>query len=179
MRKVDGPIVAVAPMCSARTSDGIATDASGNGSVERNPCKRTLTSRWKVKGRTPSSAARRMYATSTSASSGLVCVKSLQSAIRWGMKLKATIHRNPRRGFCVPTNHAPRMGPVHAPTGDKKKPRTKRLATAQATICDRRLALTMVGILRFSFSNTLNEQSWLRVSLPYPSAITHEDWSTI
>jgi hypothetical protein len=68
------------------------------------------------------------------------------------MRLKAIIQRNPRRGFCVPTNHTPRIGPVHTPTGLKKKPRTKRLATAQATISELRLDLTFVGILRFSFA---------------------------
>ena len=40
------------------------------------------------------------------------------------------------------------VGPVNAPTEEMKLPRTNMVAAAQATICDRRLGLTFVGIVR-------------------------------
>ena len=73
---------------------------------------------------------------------GPVSGKLREPKISVGMKLKASIQRKPRRGFCVPTNQTARMGPVQAPTASEKKPRAKREATIQAMICDMRLGST-------------------------------------
>src|ERR1700677_4990540 len=68
-----------------------------------------------------------------------------------GMKAKASIHKNPRRIFCVPTNQTPRIGPVQLAMELKKKPRMKRETTNQDTNCAQRLEQTLVGILRLTF----------------------------
>src|ERR1035438_6364711 len=153
MKKLDNPIIEVALPCGTGTSAGSATAASGRGRVARNPGKRRLTSRWKVKGRAPSTAANSVHPTYSKAGKDPLSGNLRQPKIRLGMKPKATIQRSPRRGICVPTNHTPPMGPVHTPTGEKK-PMTKTQATAQATICDQRLDLTFVGIVRSFYSGT-------------------------
>src|ERR1017187_7480464 len=153
MKKLDNPIIGVALLCGTGTSAGNATAASGRGRVERNPGRRELTSRWKVKGKTPSTAANSVHPRYSKAGIGPVSGNLRQPKSRLGMKLKATTQKSPRRGCCVPPNHTPRMGPAHAPTGEKK-PMTKRLATAQATICHQRLDLTFVGIVRSFYSGT-------------------------
>jgi hypothetical protein len=135
------------------TSAGIATAASGKGSVARNPGSRGLTRRWKMKGSKPRTATASVQPIYAAAGVSPVTGILRQPKIRLGMKPKANIQRKPRRGFCVPTNHAPEIGPVHSPTCKKKNPRMNMLATARATICELRLARTSAGIFRFSFAS--------------------------
>ena len=55
---------------------------------------------------------------------------------------KPIIQTKPRKGFCVPTNQAAMMAPVHAPMRGKKKPRVNRVPKVQAAMSDERLDLT-------------------------------------
>src|ERR1039457_2211442 len=123
------------------------TPHSGRGSVARNPGRRGLARRWKRKGRTVRRAASSIQATYSSAGPRPANGNLRQFATRLGRKVRTIIHRNPRRGLCVPTNQTPRIAPVHAPRREKKKPRRKRLATAQARICRPRLDWTLLDIL--------------------------------
>src|ERR1019366_2942890 len=92
-----------------------------------------------------------IHPTYSSARPGPVIGKLRQSVAALGRNAKTINQRKPRRGFCVPTNQTPSRAPVQAPKSGMKKPRTKRLATAQAAIYDQRVNLTFVDILRFSF----------------------------
>src|SRR5450755_1765373 len=143
---------------ASAVGEAIATVASGSGSVERNPGRRGLASRWKVNGRMPSKVVRSIQPKYSSACVEPVRGNLRQLAIRLGRKAKAIIQRNPRLGFCVLTNQTPVIGPVNAPTKGRKKPRTKRLATAQATICDQRVERTFVVIVLHNLCRRASDQ---------------------
>src|ERR1035438_2759796 len=138
MRTTPAPCPKVAVMLAAsHTKAAVWSTAphSGRGSGERNPGRRGLVRRWKRKGSTVSRAASGIQATSR------------QFAIRLGRNMRTICQTNPRRGLCVPTNQTPRIGPVPAPRGGKKKPRTKRQAIAHARICRQRLDWILLDIL--------------------------------
>src|SRR5271166_1559841 len=152
MKKGWTPIPDDAPrFIRVKARDWRATAASGSGRVERKSGRRGLVRRWKVKGRTLNRAARSIQATYWSAWDGPVRGNSRQFATRLGRKAMANIQRNPRKGFCVPTNQTPRIGPVHMPMKWKKKPRTKRPAMAHAAICDRRRVEALADVISFLF----------------------------
>src|ERR1035441_8526694 len=110
------------------------TPHSGRGSVGRNPGRRGLARRWKRKGRTVRGAASSIQATYSSAGPRPANGNLRQFATRLGRKVRTIIHRNPRRGLCVPTNQTPRIAPVHAPRREKKKPRKKGGADGHARV---------------------------------------------
>src|SRR5208282_37507 len=67
---------------------------------------------------------------------------------KFKMKLMPASNRNPRHGFCVPMNHAPKIGPVHAPREENTKPRTKMPMIATAANCNQRLGDIFLDILQ-------------------------------
>src|SRR5271157_2917495 len=102
-----------------------ATPQSGNESVDRKPGRRWLVSRYRRNGRTPMTTAsivQPSYATPFS--------------------------KNPRHGFCVPMNHAPKTAPVHAPSAENTKPSTKIPVIATAANFNKRLGEVFVDIFR-------------------------------
>src|SRR5208337_1587752 len=75
------------------------------------------------------------------------------------IRVMPTSHRNPRHAFCVPMNQAPKTAPVHAPKGEKTKPRMKRPTVARAANCNQRSGDVSVDISRFLLEGgpTLNK----------------------
>src|ERR1035441_1800715 len=150
MRTTAAPCPKVAAMLAgshARATVWSTAPHSGRGSVARNPGRRGLVRRWKRKGRTVSRAASSIHATYSSAGFSPASGKLRQFATRLGRKVRTICQRKPRRGLCVPTNQTPRIAPVHAPKGGKKKPRKKRQPTAHARICRQRLDWILLDIL--------------------------------
>lgn len=61
-----------------------------------------------------------------------------QFANKLGMKANIISQRNPRFGFCVPTNQIARIALVQAAKSGTKKPRANSPMIAQPAICSQR-----------------------------------------
>src|SRR5271157_2102251 len=119
-----------------------ATPQSGNESVDRKPGRRWLVSRYIRNGRTPMTTAsivQPSYATPFSKNP-----RPFPSKVK--IKLIPASNKNPRHGFCVPMNHAPKTAPVHAPSAENTKPSTKIPVIATAANFNKRLGVAFVVI---------------------------------